>query len=123
MRDQFVTKCSKVEVMTNYWDKMIGQLQVKASKKGDNQVTKLVGQIILVPKEVRKVCLHHYVKQCRLLHSIAFMQWRALFPKTHIPYYNPNELKETTQGRINQHNNFENPTLITSNHTNKMAKI
>ena len=57
-----MTKCSKVEVMTNYWDKLIGEMQKKATKRGDKRVTSLVGKIILVPKEVRNACLHHYVK-------------------------------------------------------------
>lgn len=79
MKDQIETKDAKVEVLENYWDKMIGLIQFKATKFNDKKVTQLFGDIVLVPFEVRRAMLRRFIKMCRQLHSIAFLQWRLLY--------------------------------------------
>jgi hypothetical protein len=53
VKNQLVTRLSKIEVLINYWDKILGQIQMKASQLKDKKVTALCRQIILVPKEVK----------------------------------------------------------------------
>ena len=53
MKDKLETKHSKVEVMINYWDKMVGVIRTKATNFKDNIGDKLIEDIILIPMEVR----------------------------------------------------------------------
>ena len=53
VRDQLAIRFAKVEVLSNYWDKMIGQIQTIASRKKDKVASDLVLKFILIPKEVR----------------------------------------------------------------------
>ena len=46
------TKYSKVEVLTNYWDKMIGQIQQRSTQLKDDVGSQLVLKFLLVPKDV-----------------------------------------------------------------------
>ena len=65
IRDNGVTKYSKVEVLVNYWDKLYGQLQVRASKKNDQAAKGLLLNIIKVPKPVQNAVLGEYVRMCQ----------------------------------------------------------
>jgi hypothetical protein len=51
------TRFAKVEVLINYWDKMVGQLQIRASKRKDKEASDLVLKFILVPKPVQRELL------------------------------------------------------------------
>ena len=75
------TKHSKVEVLINYWDKMVGVIRTKATNFKDKIGDKLIEDIILIPMEVRQAMLLHYCERARQLHNIAFMQWRLLYPE------------------------------------------
>ena len=46
------TKISKVEVLINYWDKLFGQLQMRASKLYDDQTKELCMNIVKIPKSI-----------------------------------------------------------------------
>lgn len=76
IKSQIVIRDAKVEVLVQYWDKVFGQLQKKASKSKDNATNKLCKKIILVNKVVQRHILMAFVNKCRELHSIAFLQWR-----------------------------------------------
>jgi hypothetical protein len=80
IRLQMLTRFSKVEVLINYWDKLLGQIQTKASAWNDKKVTQLCGQIVLVPAEVQYNILRKFVTACRVLYATAFCQWRLKFP-------------------------------------------
>ena len=71
--DTMETKWAKIEVLVNYWDKTISQIQTLATKKKDKCVTTMVGKIMLVPYFVREACLKEYIRACRQLYAIAFM--------------------------------------------------
>ena len=64
-----VTCEGQVEVLVNYWDKLIGEIQkmVKLEKKEANKVAvnSLIIRIIKVPHHVRHAALLEYVKGCR----------------------------------------------------------
>ena len=87
---------SKVDMLINYWDKIVTQVLLEASRKGDLKMKNIINLIMLVPAEVRKACLRQYIAQCRKVHSIAFLQWRVMHP---VPseYHNIDKLKEMIQ--------------------------
>ena len=79
MRARFVTKHSKVQVLVSFWDKMIGIIQMKATKTNDSEIKKLSKDLILIPRDVQYAALKQYLKQCLKLYYIAFFQWRLLY--------------------------------------------
>ena len=42
LRDKLVSRGNKVEVLMNYWDKIYGQMQMKASATKDAEANKLL---------------------------------------------------------------------------------
>jgi hypothetical protein len=34
-----------------------------------------------IPEEIRLAALKEYVKRCQRLHTVAFMEWRLMFPE------------------------------------------
>ena len=49
-------------------------------KKNDLKGKKIMKGIENVPKEIKEACLMEYVKRCQRLHTVAFMEWRQMFP-------------------------------------------
>ena len=58
------THANKLEILINYWDKIVGRLQTRAFKLQDEKVKEIVMGIILVPKDIRRAVLSHYLKCC-----------------------------------------------------------
>jgi len=81
LREQLQTRYAKVEVLINYWEKLIIPIQLQATESGDKNVNELCAQILLIPPEVQYEVLKQWVKGCRDLHAIAFFQWRIMYPK------------------------------------------
>jgi hypothetical protein len=79
IRDKIKIKFSKVDILINFWDKMIDELVHKSEKFGDNQMIDIINKIILVPQEVRIYVLRAYLKQCIMFYNLAFCQWRLMF--------------------------------------------
>ena len=50
---KMTTRYSKVEVIQNFWDKLLGQIHLKASEFKDEAVIKLCGDLILVKPEIK----------------------------------------------------------------------
>jgi len=73
IRDQFCARDAKAEILVNYWDKLFGQLQTRASELKDKCGNDLCRNLIVVPKEVRWAVLRAYVDRCQELHAIAFL--------------------------------------------------
>ena len=63
---------SKVDVLINYWEKVIIHIQMNASEKNDRKCNELCGLILLIPPEVQYEVLKKWVQGCRDLHAIAF---------------------------------------------------
>jgi hypothetical protein len=72
MRDKCICREQKVEVLFNYWDKMYGQMQMKASATKDAEANKLLTQLVLVPREVKWEVCRKFVDKCSVLHAVAF---------------------------------------------------
>jgi hypothetical protein len=117
IKDKIATKDSKIEVLINYWDKMVGAIRTKATKFKDETGDALIQKIILVPNEVRRAVLKHYCDRARQLHNIAFMQWRMLYPHEDSRYHDPEELEDLITKRITMINNFVNPKMTISDIT------
>jgi len=73
IRDQFCTRDAKAEILCNYWDKLFGQLQTRASELKDKIGNDLCRNLIVVNKDVRWAVLRAYVDKCQELHAIAFL--------------------------------------------------
>ena len=82
----------------NYWDKLYGQMQMKASATKDAEANKLLTQLVLVPREVKWDVLRKYVDKCCVLHAVAFFQWRIKYPSK--VRHDIEELTEIVEGRI-----------------------
>ena len=52
IRGNFCIAKAKTEVLVNYWDKMYGLLQTRASKLKDKEANDLCLNILKVPQEV-----------------------------------------------------------------------
>ena len=61
LRDKVATKLSKIEVLCNYWDKMIGIIQNRATALKDKQMTEVCQQILLIPKSDKHAILEKYL--------------------------------------------------------------
>ena len=82
IRNQLITRHSKVEVLINYWDKMINMLRIKANESRDQKILNILHNIIKVPKFIKRWILTLFVYRCRELYHIAFFQWRLKNPST-----------------------------------------
>ena len=80
MRCTLGAKYSKVEIMENYWDKMLGFVQKTASDSSDKKMLAICQKILLIPKDVKKEMLLKYIIACCELSSLAFFQWRIRHP-------------------------------------------
>ena len=72
-RNSISTHEAKIEVLTNYWDKLIGQIYQRAFKVKDSGIQDLLKKIILIPPKVRRTVLSYYLQKCENFHSIAFL--------------------------------------------------
>ena len=69
---KILKKESRVEILNNYWNKIIGKLMNAAIQKKDQPLKDLVSKIMLVDKNIKNIVLFKYVHQCQILHQIAF---------------------------------------------------
>ena len=60
---------------------MLFEMTEMAKEKEDSSTIKMLGHIEKVPKHVKDAVLRHFVRKCKEMHSIAFMQWRLKFPQ------------------------------------------
>ena len=73
MQRQLALRFSKVDVLINYWDKIVGILTWKSKKYKDTKANQFLIKILKVPKKVRLAVLMKWIKKCRMLYSIAFL--------------------------------------------------
>ena len=52
VKDQGITRGCKVEVLVNYWNKLYGKIQWKATCLKDKEITELCKYIAMVPKHI-----------------------------------------------------------------------
>ena len=86
VRHKLKTFHSKVEVLLIYWDKILAHLMRMRIELQDTELD-LIGRLIEVPVNIRRYALSYYLSKCKRLYSVAFYQWRSMFPSTY-DYYN-----------------------------------
>ena len=92
MVDKRVSKGARVEVLSNFWDKILGQMQVKSRERPeDKQMAKIILKLMFVPPEIRKQMLECFVAACKDLYGLAFYQWRHKYP--YYRYYDYDRVK------------------------------
>ena len=89
---------AKVEILTNYWNKLSGQMQHKAVLLQDDDTIAMLNKIIRVPSHIREAVLKKFLQKCNELHAIAFFQWR-LNCYTSIKY-DEHEIKALISNRV-----------------------
>ena len=80
IKTQIIKKIARVEILKNYWNKLLGQLQTQATHNKDLKGKELLSKIFHIPKETRDHVLFSYIERCQQLHNIAFEQWRLRYP-------------------------------------------
>ena len=82
MRRQLEIRYSKVDVLLNAWDLVASAIMRRASRRKDQAVMTMLQDIAILDSNptVKRHVLLKYVNKCRELHSIAFLQWRMLYP-------------------------------------------
>ena len=86
MRDKLICTGSKIDVLMNYWEKMVFQIMQNSAPctaKGrpmDQEGQQFAMELHRVPLEIRRACLSAYVARCRRIHSVCFLQWRKMYP-------------------------------------------
>ena len=73
---------AKVDVLVNYWAKIMFLFLLSAAQLKDQKTTELVTRFGKVPDPVKRAVLRDYLDRCRNQHAIAFLQWRELYPST-----------------------------------------
>ena len=110
VKAQLSVKFSKVEVLTLAWERLLSKISQQAVRRPRKDIlaSKLLTKFFMIPSRVRAACLKHWVKKCRELYAIAYLQWRYL----HAPdsyYRSERELEELIQSRLAYLNNNYQP--------------
>lgn len=122
IKTQLSLKYSKVDVLINFWDKIIGCMIRDKAKFKDKKADKLTVELTKVPKSIRDACLKKYTDHCKAVYNIAFMQWRLFFPTTS-EYADEEELKEIIMGRIHFQQKQTSQGQRVSKETDELAAI
>lgn len=81
LRNRYHMLLARVEVLKNYWGKLLGRIEHKSKKENDKEMDAVLRRIRVIPDEVVEAALHHFVQKSSELHAIAFLQWRLKYPK------------------------------------------
>lgn len=65
-----------------YWSYISFNFFKKADKLNDNKMKAILKEINKVTFQVRKTLFSQYIEQCKIIHLVAFMQWRLFFFKS-----------------------------------------
>ena len=82
MKDVLSTRYSKVDLLSVLWDKTLGRLMMKAGLLKEKKILAMCRQIVTVTRAQRHYILKKFIQACRLMHTVAFMQWRLAFPNS-----------------------------------------
>ena len=81
MLDKLQTKSAKDHVLNMYWDKIESAIHeyVRVRARGAPQCIQLFSEELRnIKPHIRQHVITIYLKQCKILHMIAFTQWRYL---------------------------------------------
>lgn len=81
----------KITILNFKWE----QIRTQIVKRLNN--TEKIIKVNTIPLDVRLACLKEYVQGCRILHSVAFFQWRVKFEKSP---KSQDSLEELLKGRM-----------------------
>jgi len=71
---------AKIEVLMNYWDKLVGRLMTRALEKKDETMKETIQKLVVISYTVKHACLKKFIQQANFLYAIAFFQWRYKYP-------------------------------------------
>lgn len=76
----------------------MGSIHRENQKVGDAKTSKIIRAISGVKPNIKRLALEEYLRCAQMVHSIAFLQWRMLFPSRLL--YNEEMLRELITERL-----------------------
>ena len=52
---------AKIEILLNYWDKIMGRLMNRAMEKKDEEMKDILSKFVVINMKVKHACLHKYL--------------------------------------------------------------
>jgi hypothetical protein len=123
LRQQMAVKYSKVDVLLNYWDKVVGSIIKDNIKFKDKKAGNLAIKISSVPPQIKREVLKSYINRCKVRYNIAFMQWRYLHPNEENVYYDKEALEDIIMARIGLMESSIQEGQRVTKQTEEMAEI
>jgi hypothetical protein len=62
------------------WIKLKGKLISKNTEIGGKKTKDMINEIIKIDPKIKFAALKEFVLSCQRIHTIAFFQWRNLYP-------------------------------------------
>jgi hypothetical protein len=81
MRGQCIARDAKAEVISLHWDGLVSQWLNASLLFKDEGMTRLMFEIRKTNKVVKHYLLENYINECKVMHALAFLQWRLYFSK------------------------------------------
>ena len=79
MRGQCLARDAKTEIISHHWDGLLNQWLHAALIYKDEGMTRLLFEIRKTNKAVKHYLLENYINECKVMHALAFLQWRLYF--------------------------------------------
>lgn len=81
MRGQCVARDAKTELISRHWDGLINKWLHAAILFKDDGMTRILFEVRKVNSKVKHYLLENYINECKVMHALAFLQWRLYFSK------------------------------------------
>ena len=79
-RCRLSTHEAKLDILISIWQRLLGKLYFQNLAVKDKKVKVMIQYIVQVKEEIRMAALLKYLRGCKALNDIAFIQWRHRFP-------------------------------------------
>ena len=73
LKNRNETREAKIDILTNAWNKLLGQIHDNNLNVNNKKAQKLVIAIGKVRHEIRRAALEEFLRCCQRVHTIAFL--------------------------------------------------
>ena len=87
-----------MDILETSWNKLLGSIHRENQKIGDAKTSKIIRAISGVKPNIKRLALEEYLSGAQMVHSIAFLQWRMMYP-SHL-LFNEDMLREIITERL-----------------------
>ena len=81
MKGQCVARDAKTELISHHWDGLLNNWLRAAIFFKDEGMTRIMFEVRKVNPTVKHYLLENYINECKVMHALAFLQWRLYFSK------------------------------------------